>query len=107
MKEFIINGNKFGTKKHYINIPRLIILIYCLTSISCIQNKPEGIFKHYEGYYIGDFMYFPKSHVIRNDTIFFFQIPKAKYIKTKKRLDGNIILEIESFDSNEKGVYIR
>lgn len=87
---------------------RILIVLCCLSWISCNPSQPKGFFKYYDGYHIGDFISLPSNeHEIRNDTLFIGGKPKAKYIDMKKRINGNTILTVKSFHSNEKGMYIK
>ena len=84
------------------------LVIGLLFVFSCHSQSPKGFFKYYDGYYIGDELTIPSStSQISNDTLFKLNDPVAKYLNLRYSVNGNVFLQIESLDTQQKGVYIK
>lgn len=97
--------------KHIVDkmkIMRKLTFAFHLIFLGCLQEKPEGFFKYYNGYYIGDYLETSSNvTLITNDTVFISERPVAKFIKIENRFNGDKFLVIESLETNERGMYIR
>jgi len=91
-------------------LQRIYILICLVSFSSCSLSDAElkeSWWKHCGDYHIGDVLDFQNVHKLRNDTIYFNNIPKATIISTTESIfratDRKIM--IKSLESNEVGTY--
>lgn len=87
---------------------KFFLILIGLVLVSCSLDTESVKFhgwKYGGGHYLGDTLFFGNELTFEKDSIFRKNVPIAKVKTVKKRLDGSIILIIESFDTKEEGTY--
>ncbi len=85
----------------FINI---ILLIYCLATLSSCNSIENTAWKYRDGFHIGDGIKFDSSLTLKNDTIYSNKNPIAIFVKTKQRITDKLLI-IKDINSDSIGTY--
>ncbi|WP_103865554.1 hypothetical protein [Aquimarina sp. I32.4] len=81
-----------------------LLSVCCLITIISCTSIENTKWKFRNGFYIGDLIIFKSSHIIKNDTIFSNEIPKAILIEIEQRITDKLLI-IKDLNGNALGYY--
>lgn len=83
---------------------KIVLFVCCLILFISCNSIEDDNWKYIDGFYVGDFMQFDSPFLLKNDTIFHNQTPKAIFVEIEERLIDRILV-IKELNGDSLGYY--